>query len=359
MTKQTPSFSGGRSATPAPALKDQAGENIPLGLTLRSIPLGNIRLDARNPRTDGEGSVDELAASLRGAGLVQPPIVVAEEDGYRVLVGERRVRAARQAGLDELPCLVSDPLDPIAAHRARVVENLHRRELNPIDHAQALRVAWLLANAEALGLGGQAGGLMSAERPLSAILPDLEALLDEHGFRPTAPAVTWEQVLDELGIEMNPARRKKLLRVLSLPADVQEKLRQLPVTEAAVRALGTLDETALRQVADAIEENPDLARRARRIAHAVRGHGYSVEEALAEASGQVLEHEWAGGDGDKNPGTPIAQPVGTDAALALLDAANAFLAALEGVRQAGDLPDPWRGYVRNALESVRSEIETF
>lgn len=356
MTKQTPSSSGGRSATsPAPALKRRAGGTV--SPTVRIVPLEDIRLDARNPRTDGESSVDELAASLRGAGLVQPPIVVAEGDGYRVLVGERRVRAARQAGLDEIPCLVSDPLDPMAAHRARVAENLHRRELNPIDHAQALRVAWLLANAEALGLGEQAGGLMAAERPLSAILPDLEALLDEHGFRSTAPPVTWEQTLDELGIEMQAARRKKLLRVLSLPADVQEKLRQLPVTEAAVRALGTLDETALRQVADAIEENPDLARRARRIARAVRDQGYTPEEAIAEANGQILFGE---GDRDsEHVDVSAPQPGGVDAALALLDAANAFLTALESVRQAGALPDPWQGYVRNALESVRSEIEAF
>jgi hypothetical protein len=327
-------------------------------MKLKTIPLEQIRFDARNPRTDGEGSVDELAASLRGAGLVQLPIVIEEEGGYRVLVGERRVRAAHQAGLEEIPCLVSDPLDPIAAHRFRVAENLHRRELNPIDHAQALRTAWLLANAEALGLEKQAGRLMKKQRPLSSLLPDLERLLAEHGFRPTAPAVTWERLLDELGIEMAPARRKKLMQVLALSSEAQEIVRELPVTEAAVRALTRLGEDDLRKVADAIQENPDLARRARRIARAVHDQGYTAEEAIAEARGEFIA---------PNPGEPVLQPeyegdrTAQDAVLLFLEATNSLLATLEAVRQIApqslDLPDPWRGYFQNALEALRSRLD--
>lgn len=331
---------------------------------LQSLPLELIRLDARNPRTDGEGSVDDLAASLKGAGLVQPPIVVPHRDGgYRVLVGERRVRAARQAGLTEIACLVSEPLDPVAAHRARVVENLHRRELNPIDHALALRVSWLLANACAMNLEAQAADLMAAECPLSAIRADLEALLIKNGFHPKSPAVTWETVLDELGIEMPKARRKKLLRVLSIPPDMQEKLRQLPVSEAGARALGTLDEDSLRQVAEAIEENPDLARRARRIARAVRDQGYSPQEAIAEASGQFLAPADSGtnsANDNKQTAFDGDQAV-VDAVMAWLDAANAFQAALQQVRrlapQTLDIPDPWRNFYLNTLNTIREEIE--
>ncbi|MFZ5885603.1 MAG: ParB/RepB/Spo0J family partition protein [Chloroflexota bacterium] len=156
MTRNTTTpTTGGRSAAPAVAIKKGRGTNSPGG-EVRLVPLKDIRLDARNPRTDGAEGLDDLAASLGGAGLVQPPILVPNKNGYRVLVGERRVRAARQAGLKEIACLVSAPLDPLAAHRARVVENLHRRELNPLDHALALRVSWLLANAERLGAGEQA-----------------------------------------------------------------------------------------------------------------------------------------------------------------------------------------------------------
>ncbi|MCX7756121.1 MAG: ParB/RepB/Spo0J family partition protein [Anaerolineales bacterium] len=333
---------------------------------IQPLPLELIRLDARNPRTDGEGSVNDLAASLKGAGLVQPPIVVPDGDGgYRVLVGERRVRAARQAGLSEIACLISEPLDPVAAHRARVAENLHRRELNPIDHALALRVSWLLANACAMNLEAQAAALMAAERPLSAIRADLETLLNNSGFHPQSPAVTWETVLDELGIEMQKARRKKLLRVLSIPPDVQEKLRQLPVSEAGARALGTLDENSLRQVTEAIEENPDLARRARRIARAVRDQGYSPQEAIAEASGQFLPTpaQTEPKPPDENAAAAFADDQAViDAVMAWLDAANVFQAALQQLRrlapQTLDIPDPWRNFYLSTLNTIREEIES-
>jgi hypothetical protein len=328
-------------------------------LSVQEIPLERIRLDRRNPRTDGERDLDELAASLAGVGPVQLPIVLPDADGgYRVLVGERRVRAAKQAGLTAISCLVSDPLDPIAAHRARLAENLHRQPLNPIDHAQSLRVAWLLANAEAMELGREARALMEKDRPLSAILPELETLLEMHGFKPTAPAVTWEQTLDELGVDMTPARRKKLLRVLSMSSAAQETLRQLPVTEAATRALARLDEGDLLKVAEAIQENPDLARRARRMARAIYQQGYTPEEAIAEASGQFVTPE---------PEQEAAQATGfdsdqaaRDAVLNFLDAANTLLAAMEGVRQVApqtlDLPDPWRSYFQNALGAVRDAV---
>ncbi|RME87980.1 MAG: hypothetical protein D6770_08040 [Anaerolineae bacterium] len=336
---------------------------------LENVPLEAIRLDERNPRTDGDEGLEELAASLRGAGLVQPPIVIPlpspPQGGttggaprYRVLIGERRVRAARQAGLKSLVCVVSDPLDPIEAHRARLVENLHRRPLNPIDHARALRLAWLLANAEALGAGEAARRLMEAARPLGEILPDLEALLAEKGFRPTAPAVTWEAVLDDLGIAMSPDRRKKLLRVLSIPQDVQERLRRLPVTEAGVRALGRLDEAAQREVVQAIEAQPDLARRARRIARAVRDQGYTVEEALAEARGEAPPPP---PQADDPPSPDFADDRRiTDAVMDFIEAANVLLGAWQRVQETVvdplDIPDPWRMYYHNTLETLRDEI---
>lgn len=355
MTRNTTTpTTGGRSAAPAVAIKKGRGTNSPGG-EVRLVPLKDIRLDARNPRTDGAEGLDDLAASLGGAGLVQPPILVPNKNGYRVLVGERRVRAARQAGLKEIACLVSAPLDPLAAHRARVVENLHRRELNPLDHALALRVSWLLANAERLGAGEQARRLMEAEQPLSAILPDLEHLLEGHGFHPTAPAVTWDETLDELGVAMSADRRKKLLRVLSMPQDVQEQLRQLPVTEAAARALGTLEEADLRRVVGAIQEDPSLARRARRIAHAVRGHGYSVDDALAEARGEMVMDD---AHHEPTPKQPVfaSDQAAVDAVMRFLESSNQMLAALEAVPQIMDIPDPWRGYFLDALETLREAV---
>ncbi len=338
-------------------------------LRLEIIPLEAIFFDPRNPRTDAERTnLEELAASIRSGGLVQPPTVIPIpsplEGGttggaprYRVLTGERRVRAAPLAGLTEIPCLVREAPDGVQAHRLRLVENLHRQELSPIDQAAALRLAWLSANAAALGLADQAAAILERPRPPSGALPDMEVLLFEHGFTPTAPPVTWETVLDELGVEMTPARRKKLLRVLSIPQDVQETLRETPVTEAAVRAIGTLEETAQRQVAAAIQEDPTLARKARRIARAVRDQDYSVEEALAEARGEFLE--------DEPPGEEIRafenDDTVTDAVLAVIEAANLLLDALSSLRarapDRADIPDPWKNFYLNALDAIRAEID--
>ena len=332
-------------------------------LRLQTIPLNAIHFDPRNPRTNGEETLEELAASIHNKDdVVQPPTVTPTPDGFRALVGERRVRAARLAGLQEIPCLVRDVSDGLQAHRLRVVENLHRRELNPIDQAAALRVSWLAANALALGLQPQVESILGQEVPLLEILPQIESLLSEHNFSPTAPAVTWESVLDDLGVEMTPSRRKRLLRVLSIPQDVQHVLRQTPVTEAAMRALGTLDETAQRQVADAIGEDHTLARRARRIARAVRDQGYSVEEALAEARGEFqadIPASETAGDASEALSFESDQAA-ADAVLQFVEAVNAVLFALSAVRKAApdtlDIPQPWRGYFLDAIEMLQSEL---
>ncbi len=333
-------------------------------ITLQTLPLDAIRLDPRNPRTDGdESDLDELAASIRAGGVVQPPTVILEGDGcYRVLLGERRVRAARLAGLEAIPCLVRPVSGETEAHCLRVIENLHRQALNPIDQAAALRLAWLLANARALGVEDEAEALLAEPRPPVAALPEIEALLAAHGFKPTAPPVTWDQVLDGMGVAMSPSRRKKLLRVLAIPQDVQETLRRTPVTEAAVRAIGTLNEDAQRQIAAAIAEEPDLARRARRIARAIRDQGYSVEEALAEARGEWLAADEAPephADAPLEPAYANDQAI-TEAVMAFMDAANALMAALHTLRELApdvlDIPDPWRGFYQNALTTLQEEL---
>jgi len=330
-----------------------------MSAALQTIPLAQIQFDPRNPRTDGAQGIEELAASLRGVGAVQPPILIRSGALYRVLVGERRVRAARAAGLDDMDCIISEERDPLRIHRARVAENLHRQPLNPIDHAVSLRVAWLLANAEALGHQRRAAELMSEARPISDLQGEIESLLRGAGFTPTAPAVTWDVVLNDLGVEMSAARRKKLINVLSLPPAIQEKLRRLPITQAGARALAALDEDAQQKITEAIEQAPDLARRARRIARAIRSQGYTVEEALAEARGEFVAAE---DSPREKPGASFqGDQAAVDAVMRFLDASNQALSALQAVRDAApdalDIPDPWRGYFQNALDTLREEVE--
>jgi len=79
-------------------------------------------------------SLDELARSIRTSGILQPIVVVPQEDGYMIIVGERRWRAAQKAGLNKIPALIRDvPKDQQI--EASLVENLQREDLNPIEIA--------------------------------------------------------------------------------------------------------------------------------------------------------------------------------------------------------------------------------
>ncbi len=107
---------------------------------IRSLPLDAMQPGRYQPRTRmDESSLQELAASIRGHGLMQP-IVVRPIDGVRweIIAGERRFRAARIAGLSEVPVVVREVSDAQALAMA-LIENLQREDLNPLEQAQAIR----------------------------------------------------------------------------------------------------------------------------------------------------------------------------------------------------------------------------
>jgi ParB family chromosome partitioning protein len=105
---------------------------------LLAIPVARIAANGRQPRQDfDEQSLDELAASIREVGVLQP-VVVRELGGgdYELIMGERRWRAAQLAGLAELPAIVRHTHDD-AMLRDALLENLHREQLNPLEEAAA------------------------------------------------------------------------------------------------------------------------------------------------------------------------------------------------------------------------------
>ena len=327
------------------------------------VPIEKISFDPRNPRTDATDGLEELSASMQGGNLIiQPPILLQEGQAYRVLVGERRVRAAILAGVNEIACLAQEEeISALDAHRVRLVENLHRKALNPIDHAAALRVSWLVANAREMGEAERAEKILAdPEGSVLDAIPKLEKLLDDAGFTPTAPAKTWESVLDELGVAMTSDRRRKLLQVLAIPTDVQEKLQEIEITEAAVRALGKLPEEQQREVTEHLVENPNLARRVRRIARAVKEQDYTVDEAVAEAEGRTFLDE---SDDDKNDYPPLSfesDQVVADLVLGFLESANQLVARMTALQQEApsllDIPDPWRAYYQQSLAMLQEEL---
>ena len=89
-------------------------------------------------RSFDEGKIDELAASIRNQGIIQPLVVRPNSDGFELIAGERRWRAAMKAGLIRVPVVVREASDHEALQLA-LVENLQREDLNPIEEATGYR----------------------------------------------------------------------------------------------------------------------------------------------------------------------------------------------------------------------------
>ena len=105
-----------------------------------TLPLSVLRSGKYQPRTRmDEGSLYELAESIKSQGVMQPILVRPLQEGcYEIIAGERRYRAAKIAGLDSVPVLVKVVADEAAAVMA-LIENIQREDLNPLEEAQGLQ----------------------------------------------------------------------------------------------------------------------------------------------------------------------------------------------------------------------------
>jgi ParB family transcriptional regulator, chromosome partitioning protein len=112
--------------------------SVPTGPELRDVPVGLIKANPEQPRKRMDPqSLTALAESIASAGVVQPLIVRPLTDGsYELLAGERRWRAAREAGLETVPAVVRDD-DATRRLETALVENMVREDLNPVDEARA------------------------------------------------------------------------------------------------------------------------------------------------------------------------------------------------------------------------------
>ncbi|MDR2093210.1 MAG: ParB/RepB/Spo0J family partition protein [Azoarcus sp.] len=165
---------------------------------LQTLPRESLRPGKYQPRTRMDpGSLEELAASIREQGIMQPILVrPLGGDEYEIIAGERRWRAAAIAGLDEVPCLVREIPDN-AALAMSLIENIQRENLNPLEEASGI-----------------------------------QRLIDEFGM-------THQQAADAVG-RSRPAA-SNLLRLLNLAQPVQELLIAGDIDMGHARALLPLD----------------------------------------------------------------------------------------------------------------------
>lgn len=112
------------------------GESVG-GLRFEELPTTAIRPNTHQPRRSfPEAGIKELAASIREVGILQPLVVRATESGFELIAGERRLRAATEAGLERVPVLIRQAGENESMEMA-LVENLQREDLNPLETAAA------------------------------------------------------------------------------------------------------------------------------------------------------------------------------------------------------------------------------
>lgn len=192
----------------------------------RELPVGQLEPNSRQPRDrfDDEDLAD-LARSIAQLGVLQPLVVTGGPDsgGYRIVAGERRWRAARKAGLETVPVVFRDVDDERELLEIALVENLQRSDLNPMEEAEAFR-----------------------------------SLSDEFGL-------SQQEVARRVG--RSRAAVANALRLLRLPAAVQEQLRSGALTAGQARPLLALgDEQSQIRIGVRAERESLSARELERMA---------------------------------------------------------------------------------------------
>jgi ParB family chromosome partitioning protein len=149
---------------------------------LRQLPLDLIRPGRFQPRSVfDEDKLAELADSIRAQGVVQPVVVrPAGDDGYELIAGERRWRAAQIAGIDNIPAVVRDVPDEVSLAMS-LIENIQREDLNPLEEATALRRLiddFQMTHQEAADAVGRSRAAVSNLLRLLELMQEVKDMID-------------------------------------------------------------------------------------------------------------------------------------------------------------------------------------
>jgi ParB family chromosome partitioning protein len=159
-----------------PSVIEQEGE-------LRNIPIQQIRPGKYQPRRHwNDEALDELAASIKAQGLIQPVVVRSiGKDSYELIAGERRWRAAQRAQLSELPALVKE-VPEVAVPAMALIENIQRQDLTPLEEADAIKRLiddFDLTHQQAADAVGRSRAAVSNLLRLTELPNSIKKLLDE------------------------------------------------------------------------------------------------------------------------------------------------------------------------------------
>lgn len=241
----TPPTAAPQKATPAvdrQILQKTVDDGIRQLEGARVIAIDRLRPDPAQPRRDFDGqALEQLAESIRQEGVLQPLLVRYryEDDDFMIIAGERRYRAALQAGLTEVPVVVRD-IDGARRYVLQLMENLQREDLNAVDKGRALD-------------------------HLKTILPG-----------------NWQQMADLVGLTR---RRVEQLRALPrLPAPLQDAVRANRITEDHARTIARLPEPYQEPLLASVESAGLSTRRTKTLVQRVQETLAAPEEAIVAAS---------------------------------------------------------------------------
>jgi ParB/RepB/Spo0J family partition protein len=240
---------------------------------LRRLPLRRVRPRAGQPRrTSDPHRLDELAESIRSHGVLQPIRVRVREDGYEIVAGERRWRAARCAGLEDIPAIVVDT-DDDQAYVEALIENIQREGLNALDRGQALtrlRVTLGLRSwqevGELVGITRQhVHNLLKVTRLPEAMREDVRAgaLTEKHARallwlqgRPEEQSRLWERIhAERLSGRAAEAVARSVARVAGPAASPEPPPRDLTsLVDGVVASLTAAGEEDLRRARERLTD---------------------------------------------------------------------------------------------------------
>jgi len=231
------------------------------------VEIEKIRPNPRQPRTVfDEASIDELAGSIRETGIIQPLLVVPQDDYYQIVVGERRWRAAQKAGLRVVPVIVRNmPEDKQL--EVSLIENIHREDLNPLEIAEAF-----------------------------------EHLVAQLGL-------TQQEIADKVGKDR--ASVANYIRLLKLPEDTKKLIREEKLSMGQARAILALeDEELQRKIALLAVEKSLSVRETEKLVQRYKEKPPRAQKSLEDPDLKALEEElirWLGTkvtiSGQRNKGT--------------------------------------------------------
>ncbi len=212
------------------------------------VEIEKVKPNPEQPRTQfDEQSIEELACSIKETGIIQPVLVVPEEDHYKIIVGERRWRAAQKAGLRAIPVIIRNIVREKQLEIS-LVENIHREDLNPLEIAAAFQRL-----SEELGL-------------------------------------TQQEIADKVGKDR--ASVANYLRLLKLPEEIKKLIRENKLSMGQARAILALEDQSVQlQVARLVVDKGLSVRETEKLVQRYREKPPRAQKSLEDPDLKALEEE--------------------------------------------------------------------